>query len=105
MAIGCFKLYTKIGQIHGKGSDTSGDYVIRGNILPGNQCQFVKTYASTGQQVIYSGLLKKTHYGHAEINGHWTMNAEGYHGMSYEFKIKKDYEELSASEGEGSGSD
>jgi hypothetical protein len=64
----------------------------------------VKTYSISGQQVIYVGFLKVTPYG-AEIEGHWTMNSPDYQGKSFEFKIKKDYEELSANEDDGSGSD
>jgi hypothetical protein len=67
----------------------------------------VKSYPHTGQQVIYSGLLSKPDFDQAEITGRWTMNDPHYQsqGLAYDFKIKKDYLELSGSEGEGSGSD
>jgi hypothetical protein len=65
----------------------------------------VKSYPATGHQVIYSGLLTKPDFDQAEITGRWTMNDPHYQGLAYDFKIKKDYPELSGSEGEGSGSD
>ena len=105
MGFKCLKIYTKIGEIHGKGDDSTGAFIISGKLLPGNQCNFVKTYPATDQQVIYSGFLTKSVYGAAEIKGHWTMNDPAYYGKSFEFQIKKDYEELSGSEGEGNDSD
>jgi hypothetical protein len=57
-----FKIYKKVGQIHGKGRDAGGDYEIKGIISASNLCQFVKRYPSTNQEVFYSGLYSKPTY-------------------------------------------